>query len=127
MKATYVQVSAPGAALEVVTREVPDPGALMVRVRVQACGVCHSDSITVAGLLPFITYPRVPGHEIIGTVDAVGPDVIPWKPGDRVGIGWYGGHCGRCEPCRRGDLIACQNPSIPGVTYDGGYAGYVVA
>ncbi|MGH9627852.1 MAG: alcohol dehydrogenase [Bryobacteraceae bacterium] len=127
MKATYVQVSGAGAPLELVTREVPDPRAGEVRVRVEACGVCHSDSVTVQGLFPIVSYPRVPGHEIVGTVDAIGPDVIGWKSGQRVGIGWYGGHCGRCEPCRRGDLVACQNPSIPGVTYDGGYAEYVVA
>ena len=93
----------------------------------EACGVCHSDSVTVAGLFPFITYPRVPGHEVVGKVDAVGDGVPQWKPGQRAGIGWYGGHCRRCEPCRRGDLVACQNPLIPGVTYDGGYADYVVA
>jgi len=127
MKARYVQVSAAGAPLEVITRDVPEPGTGEVRVRVEACGVCHSDAITVEGLFPIVSYPRVPGHEIVGTVNAVGPNVIGWKPGQRVGIGWYGGHCGHCEPCRRGDLVACQNPSIPGLTYDGGYAEYVVA
>ena len=108
-------------------REVPEPKAGEVRIRVEACGVCHSDSVTVAGLFPFITYPRVPGHEVVGKVDAVGDGVSQWKPGQRAGIGWYGGHCRRCEPCRRGDLVACQNPLIPGITYDGGYADYVVA
>ncbi len=93
----------------------------------EACGVCHSDSVTVAGLFPFIRYPRVPGHEVVGTVDSVGEGVTQWKPGQRAGIGWYGGHCRKCEPCRRGDLVACQNPLIPGVTYDGGYADYIVA
>jgi len=127
MKAKYVQVSAAGAPLELVTRDVPEPGPGKIRVRVEACGVCHSDSVTVLGLFPIVSYPRVPGHEIIGIVDAVGPDVIRCKPGQRVGIGWYGGHCGHCEPCRRGDLVACQNLSIPGITYDGGYAEYVVA
>jgi D-arabinose 1-dehydrogenase-like Zn-dependent alcohol dehydrogenase len=126
MRAKYVQVQKPGAPLEMVTRDVPEPRAGEVRVRVEACGVCHSDSATVAGLFPFISYPRVPGHEIVGRVDSVGENVPQWKTGQRVGIGWYGGHCRRCEPCRRGDLIACQNPSIPGVTYDGGYAEYVV-
>lgn len=127
MRARYVEVSKAGAPLEVVTREVPEPAAGEVRVRVEACGVCHSDSLTVAGLLPFITYPRTPGHEIVGRVESVGAGVPQWKPGQRVGVGWYGGHCRRCEPCRRGDLVACQNPLIPGVIYDGGYADYVVA
>jgi D-arabinose 1-dehydrogenase-like Zn-dependent alcohol dehydrogenase len=126
MKARYVQVDKAGAPLNVVTRDVPEPGAGEVRVQIEACGVCHSDSVTVAGLFPIVTYPRVPGHEIVGRVDAVGANVPQWKSGQRVGIGWYGGHCGRCEPCRRGDLVACQNPLIPGVTYDGGYADYVV-
>lgn len=126
MKAGYVEVQKAGGPLTVVNREVRDPAAGEVRVRVQACGVCHSDSLTVNGALPFIQYPRVPGHEIVGIVDSVGPDVPQWSTGQRVGIGWYGGHCGRCEPCRRGDHVACQNASIPGLTYDGGYAEYVV-
>ncbi len=96
-------------------------------MRVEACGVCHSDSVTVEGLFPFISYPRVPGHEVVGKVDSVGEGVVQWKAGQRVGIGWYGGNCRRCEPCRRGDLVACQNPFIPGATFDGGYADYVVA
>jgi len=127
MRARFVQVGKAGAPLEVVTREVPEPRLGEVRVRVEACGVCHSDSVTVAGLFPFISYPRVPGHEVVGKVDSVGEGVVQWKPGQRVGIGWYGGNCRRCEPCRRGDLVACQNPSIPGVTFDGGYADYIVA
>ncbi|HEY6989248.1 MAG TPA: alcohol dehydrogenase [Bryobacteraceae bacterium] len=127
MQARYVQVEKAGAPLKLVTREVPEPAAGQVRIRVEARGVCHSDSITVAGLLPFVTYPRVPGHEIIGKVDAVGEGVAQWKPGQRAGVGWYGGHCRRCEPCRRGDLVACQNPLIPGIIYDGGYADYVMA
>lgn len=127
MRARYVQVENANAPLKLVTREVPEPRAGEVRVRVEACGVCHSDSVTVAGLFPFITYPRVPGHEIVGRVDSVGADAPQWKAGQRVGIGWYGGHCRRCEPCRRGDLVACQNLLIPGVTYDGGYAEYVIA
>ena len=127
MKARYVQVEKARGALELVTREVPEPGPGEVRVKVQACGVCHSDSVTVDGLFPIVKYPRVPGHEIVGIIDLVGANVPNWKSGQRVGIGWYGGHCGRCEPCRRGDLVACQNPSIPGLTYDGGYADYVVA
>jgi D-arabinose 1-dehydrogenase-like Zn-dependent alcohol dehydrogenase len=126
MQARFVQVAKGGAPLEVVTREVPEPKAGQVRIRVEACGVCHSDSVTVAGIFPWISYPRVPGHEVVGVVDAVGENVPQWKPGQRVGVGWFGGHCGRCEPCRRGDMIACQNPLIPGVTYDGGYADYIV-
>jgi D-arabinose 1-dehydrogenase-like Zn-dependent alcohol dehydrogenase len=127
MKARYVQVKEKGGPLEVEMRDVPDPRAGEVRVRVEACGVCHSDSITVEGIFPWIQYPRVPGHEIVGIVDAVGGDVQNWKAGQRVGIGWYGGHCRKCEPCRRGDFVACQQPSIPGLTFDGGYADYVVA
>jgi len=126
MKARYVQVEKPGAPLEVVTREVPEPKPGEVRVRVEACGVCHSDSITVDGLFPFVRYPRVPGHEVVGRIDAVGEGVQQWTAGQRAGVGWYGGHCRRCEPCRRGDFVACQNPSIPGITYDGGYADYIV-
>ncbi len=126
MQARYVQVAKGGAPLELLTREVPEPEAGQVRVRVQACGVCHSDSVTVEGLFPFITYPRVPGHEIVGIIDAVGDGVVPWKAGQRVGVGWFGGNCGHCEPCRRGDFIVCQFLQIPGVSYDGGYADYVV-
>ncbi len=127
MQVRYVQVEKAGAPLQLVTREVPEPGLGEVRVRVEACGVCHSDSVTVEGLFPFIRYPRVPGHEVVGKVDSVGEGVVQWTAGQRVGIGWYGGNCHRCEPCRRGDLVACQNPFIPGVTFDGGYADYVVA
>src|SRR5262245_20341273 len=122
----YAQVVSKGGPIELVTREVPDPKAGEVRVRVQACGVCHSDSVTKEGLSP-ITYPRVPGHEVVGLVDAIGERVTEWKVGQRVGLGWYGGHCGKCEPCRRGDHVACQNLRTPGVTYDGGYADYLVA
>ena len=126
MEAKFVQVAKGGAPLEVVTREVAEPKAGQVRIRVQACGVCHSDSVTKEGIFPFIKYPRVPGHEVIGLVDAVGENVPQWSVGQRVGVGWYGGHCGRCEPCRRGDLVACQNALIPGITYDGGYADYII-
>jgi D-arabinose 1-dehydrogenase-like Zn-dependent alcohol dehydrogenase len=126
MKARFVQVAKGGAPLEVVTRDVAEPKAGHVRIRIQACGVCHSDSVTKEGIFPFITYPRVPGHEVVGLVDAVGENVPQWSVGQRVGVGWYGGHCGRCEPCRRGDLVACQNSSIPGITYDGGYADYII-
>jgi D-arabinose 1-dehydrogenase-like Zn-dependent alcohol dehydrogenase len=126
MKARFVQVAKGGAPLEVVTRDVAEPKAGHVRIRIQACGVCHSDSVTKEGIFPFIAYPRVPGHEVVGLVDAVGENVPQWSVGQRVGVGWYGGHCGRCEPCRRGDLVACQNPLIPGITYDGGYADYII-
>ena len=126
MKSRSVQVAKAGAPLELITKEIPDPTAGQVRVRVEACGVCHSDSVTVEGLFPFISYPRVPGHEVIGKIESVGEGVPQWKPGRRVGVGWYGGHCRRCEPCRRGDFIACQNPSIPGATYDGGYSDYIL-
>jgi D-arabinose 1-dehydrogenase-like Zn-dependent alcohol dehydrogenase len=122
----FAQVVSKGGPIEVVTREVGEPKADEVRVRVQACGVCHSDSVTKEGLFP-ITYPRAPGHEVVGLVDAVGEGVTGWKIGQRVGIGWYGGHCGKCEPCRRGDHVCCQNLRIPGISYDGGYADYVLA
>jgi D-arabinose 1-dehydrogenase-like Zn-dependent alcohol dehydrogenase len=117
----------PGATLELVTRDLPEPGPREVRIRVHACGVCHSDSLVQHGLFPGITYPRVPGHEVIGVIDALGPDVLDHKVGQRVGVGWYGGHCGRCEPCRRGELVLCERLTIPGITTDGGYADYMIA
>ena len=120
-----VQVPQPGAPLELVERELQEPGRHEVRVTVQACGVCHSDTITTFGVMP-IEYPRVPGHEIAGVVDAVGDGVDDVKPGDRVGVGWFGGSCFRCDPCRRGDFITCENLKIAGVSYDGGYAESVV-
>jgi len=126
-KMRVVQVASKDGPLELVERELPQPGPGEVRVKVQACGVCHSDSIATQGLLPTVPYPIVPGHEIAGVIDAVGSGVIGWPVGTRVGIGWFGGHCGRCEPCRRGYLIDCRNLRIPGITYDGGYAEAVVA
>jgi D-arabinose 1-dehydrogenase-like Zn-dependent alcohol dehydrogenase len=120
----FVQVGKAGGPLELVTSEVAEPDAGWVRVKVQACGVCHSDVITKEGLFP-IAYPRVPGHEVVGVVDAIGDGVTEWKLGQRVGLGWYGGHCGKCEPCRRGDLVCCVRLKIPGISYDGGYADYV--
>jgi D-arabinose 1-dehydrogenase-like Zn-dependent alcohol dehydrogenase len=123
----YAQVVSKGGPIEVVTREVAEPAAGHVRVRVQACGVCHSDAVTKFGIFPGIEYPRVPGHEVVGLVDAIGDGVTQWTVGQRVGLGWYGGHCGKCEPCRRGDLVACQKLKIPGIAYDGGYADYVIA
>ncbi|MCW2998307.1 MAG: zinc-binding dehydrogenase [Solirubrobacterales bacterium] len=121
-----VQVGEAGGPLELVEREVPTPAAGEVLVRVQACGVCHSDMFAVAGGFPGVTYPVVPGHEIAGVIDEVGAGVKGWEAGQRVGVGWFGGNCGYCEPCRRGDFIGCRNAGIPGVTFDGGYADYVV-
>ncbi|TMA51327.1 MAG: zinc-binding dehydrogenase [Deltaproteobacteria bacterium] len=126
-KMRVVQVARPNAALELVEREIPEPGPGSVRVKVEACGICHSDSFTKLGLWPGIQYPRVPGHEIAGTVDAVGSRVAGWTPGQRVGVGWHGGHCGYCDSCRRGDFVTCQVArQVPGITFDGGYADYVV-
>lgn len=122
-----VQVSAAGGAFELVQKQYPEPGPGHVRIRVQACGVCHSDSITKFGLFPGIAYPRVPGHEVAGVVDAVGADVPLFKPGQRVGLGWHGGHCNYCGPCRRGDFVLCENGQISGISFDGGYADYVIA
>jgi D-arabinose 1-dehydrogenase-like Zn-dependent alcohol dehydrogenase len=121
-----VQVTQPGK-LELVERELklPPPGA--VRIRVESCGICHSDSITIDGHSPGISYPRVPGHEIAGVIDAVGDGVVQWKPGERVGVGWNGGYCSHCNHCRRGDFFACDSTAVTGVTYDGGYAEYVIA
>jgi alcohol dehydrogenase len=109
-------------------RELPEPGRHEVRVRVHACGVCHSDSVTVEGLMPGLSYPRIPGHEVIGVIDAVGPDVDGWNAGARVGVGWFGGSCGHCGHCRRGDAFACENiHGATGVTRDGGYATHMLA
>ena len=122
-----VQVSKPGENFEVVERPIPEPGRGQVRIKVEACGICHSDALVKEGLWPGIQYPRVPGHEIAGRVDAVGPDVTNWKPGQRVGVGWHGGHCFKCDPCRRGDFLLCQFGKITGFSFDGGYAEYMVA
>ncbi|MGA2851291.1 MAG: alcohol dehydrogenase [Terracidiphilus sp.] len=121
-----MQVPAAGGAFELVQKEFPEPGPGHVRIRVQACGVCHSDSITKFGIFP-IQYPRVPGHEVAGVVDAVGADVPLFKVGQRVGLGWHGGHCNYCTPCRRGDFVLCENQQISGISFDGGYADYVIA
>ncbi|MGA8162128.1 MAG: alcohol dehydrogenase [Acidobacteriaceae bacterium] len=122
-----MQVSAAGKAFELIQKEFPEPQSGQVRIRVQACGVCHSDSLTRLGLWPGLQYPRVPGHEIAGVVDAVASDVPLFKSGQRVGLGWHGGHCNYCVPCRRGDFILCENQPISGIHYDGGYADYVIA
>ena len=123
-----VQVTRPNGPLELVEREIPQPGPGMVRIKVQACGVCHSDSLVKEGHWPGLRYPRVPGHEVIGTVDAVGEGVLQWKPGRRVGVGWHGGNCGYCDACRNGDFFACTvNLQITGLSFDGGYADFIVA
>ena len=122
-----VQVARPGGDLEVVEREVPEPGPGQVRIRVQACGVCHSDVVTKDGLLPGISYPRVPGHEVAGVIDKLGGAVKGWREGERVGIGWFGGQDGTCTACRRGDFINCANVQFCGVSYDGGYQEFMVA
>jgi len=119
-------VNKAGGGFELNDEGIPDPGSGHARVKVQACGVCHSDSLTKDGGWPGIAYPRSPGHEIAGVIDALGPGTDPWKADDRVGVGWYGGHCGKCESCRRGDFITCVKLQIPGISYDGGYSEYVV-
>lgn len=121
------QIAKPGAGFQIVDREIPEPEATQVRIKVQACGVCHSDSLTVEGQWPGIEYPRIPGHEVVGIVDAVGPGVSEWKKGQRVGVGWHGGHDGTCPECRRGDFIHCRNEKISGISYDGGYQQYMIA
>ena len=125
MTTRAVQVSGAGEPLELVERETPTPGRGEVLVRVEACGVCHSDALTVEGGMP-VEYPRVPGHEIAGHIEAVGEGVHPWEVGQRVGVGWFGGACGHCDPCRRGDMISCVNGQVPGIAFDGGYADHVV-
>jgi D-arabinose 1-dehydrogenase-like Zn-dependent alcohol dehydrogenase len=121
------QVPKQNAPFELVERPMPEPGPREVRIKVEACGVCHSDSFTVEGTFPGVHYPAVPGHEIAGRIDAVGQDVTTWRVGQRVGVGWFGGNCGVCPRCRRGDFISCRNLKVPGVHYDGGYAEYMVA
>ena len=120
------QVSKPGGNFEVVERPIPEPGRAPVRIKVEACGVCHSDAIVKQSGFPGLQYPRVPGHEIAGRIDALGAGVTQWKPGQRVGVGWHGGHCFVCDPCRRGNFILCQFEKITGISFDGGYAEYVV-
>lgn len=121
-----VQVQSANGPFELVERDIPAPGPGQVRVKVQACGICHSDSLTKFGAFPGIHYPRIPGHEIVGLIDSVGAQVPEWKPGTRVGVGWHGGHCGHCRACRKGDFISCSSGQIPGITYDGGYAEYLL-
>lgn len=127
-KMCVAQVTRPNGPLEIVEREIPDPKTGQVRIKIQACGICHSDSVTKEGIWPGIEYPRVPGHEIAGRIDALGSSVVGWARGQRVGVGWHGGHCGYCDSCRRGDFVTCQvAPQIPGISYDGGYAEYMLA
>ena len=122
-----VQVSRPNGPFEIVERQIPEPGAGAVRIKVQACGICHSDALVKEGHLPGIVYPRVPGHEVAGVIDAVGPGVAGLAPGQRAGVGWHGGYCGNCEHCRRGEFFACVTGQVTGLTFDGGYAEYLIA
>jgi D-arabinose 1-dehydrogenase-like Zn-dependent alcohol dehydrogenase len=122
-----VQVGKAKGSFEMVERPIPEPARGQVRIKVEACGICYSDAIVKEGLRPGLKYPRVPGHEIAGRVDAVGADVTKWKPGQRVGVGWHGGHCFQCDRCRRGDFMLCQFEKITAISFDGGYAEYMVA
>ena len=127
-KMRVAQVTRPNGPLEIVEREISDPGVGSVRIKIEACGVCHSDSFTKEGTWPGIQYPRVPGHEIAGVIDAMGIGVVGWTLGQRVGVGWHGGHCGYCDSCRRGDFVTCQIAlQVPGIAYNGGYAEYMNA
>src|SRR2546428_4463987 len=121
------QISKPGGEWEVVECLIPEPGPGHVRVKVEACGMCHSDVFVKEGLWPGLAYPRVPGHEIAGHIDAVGDNVFAWRPGQRVGVGWHGGHCFVCAPCRRGDFAMCVHRKVTGIDFDGGYAEYMIA
>jgi D-arabinose 1-dehydrogenase-like Zn-dependent alcohol dehydrogenase len=126
-KMKAVQVPKPGADFQIVEREIPQPPAGHVRIKVQACGVCHSDLFTKEGVWPGIQYPRVPGHEIAGVIDELGAGVTHWNKGQRVGVGWHGGQCGWCLACRRGEFGSCPNLKVPGISYDGGYQEYMLA
>ena len=121
------QIVKPGGGFEIVDLKIPEPGAGQVRIKVQACGVCHSDVLTVEGAWPGLEYPRVPGHEVAGVIDEVGGGVSAWKKGQRVGVGWHGGQDNTCPECRRGDFRNCRNLKIPGISYDGGYQQYMIA
>ena len=121
------QVSKPGAPFEIVERDIPEPGPTEVRIKVQACGVCHSDVLTKEGLWPGIEYPRIPGHEVVGVVDELGVGVSSWTKGQRAGVGWHGGHDNTCQECRRGDFINCRNAKVSGISYDGGYQEFMIA
>src|SRR6266516_1074009 len=121
------QIPSPKRPFEIVERPVPQPTPGTVRIKVSACGFCHSDALVKEGLWPGIQYPRVPGHEVAGTIDAVGEGVTRWKIGQRVGVGWNGGYCGRCDNCRRGNLFACETQQVTGISFDGGYGEYMIA
>jgi D-arabinose 1-dehydrogenase-like Zn-dependent alcohol dehydrogenase len=124
---TAVQIRSPGGPFEVIKREIPAPEGNQVRIRVQACGICHSDLFVKEGYWPGLQYPRVTGHEVSGVVDEVGAGVTAWKKGQRVGVGWHGGHCGQCDRCRRGDFMGCKYFQVTGFQEDGGYAQYMIA
>jgi D-arabinose 1-dehydrogenase-like Zn-dependent alcohol dehydrogenase len=124
---TAAQISKPGGDFELVERAIPHPDTREVRIKIQACGVCHSDVVTKDGMWPGIEYPRVPGHEVVGVIDEVGTGVSGWTKGQRIGVGWHGGHDGTCTACRRGDFRNCQNRKVPGISYDGGYQQYMTA
>lgn len=120
-------VNKPGDNFEVIQKEIPEPQRGYIRIRVEACGICHSDQVVKEGVIPGIPYPRIPGHEVVGLIDKIGEDVTAWRVGQRVGVGWHGGQCFKCDSCRAGDFINCKNRLICGVSYDGGYAEYMVA
>jgi D-arabinose 1-dehydrogenase-like Zn-dependent alcohol dehydrogenase len=122
-----VQVSSPNGPLELVERPIPSPGPGTVRIRVQACGICHSDAMVRGGSFPGLSLPRVPGHEVAGVIDAVGDGVTGFEKGESVGVGWNGGYCAHCDPCRRGELFACTTGAVTGISFDGGYADYMIA
>src|SRR5574341_2056441 len=127
-KMRVVQVMTAKGVFELKERDIPAPGPGKVRVKVQACGICHSDVYTKDGLWPGIQFPRVPGHEVAGVIDALGDGVDGWTVGQRVGVGWHGGHCGYCDSCRRGEFVTCQiNNTVTGINIDGGYAEYMIA
>ena len=126
-KMKAAQITKPGGNWELVERNIPEPDHGQVRVKVEACGICHSDALVKDGVWPGLQYPRVPGHEIAGHIDAIGDNVTKWAQGQRVGVGWHGGHCFVCEQCRRGDFAMCTNRKVTGVDFDGGYAEYMIA
>src|SRR6266576_377926 len=126
-KMKAAQISKAGGDWELIERAIPEPAAGQVRVKVEACGICHSDALVKEGVWPGLQYPRVPGHEIAGRIDALGDNVTPWQKGQRVGVGWHGGHCFVCEQCRRGDFAVCVNRKVTGIDFDGGYAEYMIA
>ena len=121
------EVPKPGSPFTLVEKSIPQPAAAQVRIAVEACGICHSDAMVREGHFPGLAYPRVPGHEVVGTIDAVGEGVTAWRPGQRAGVGWHGGHCGVCAACRAGDFIECERGLICGLSYDGGYAEFMIA